>query len=664
MQPGRQKTPCARTARQQGGKVAKEFEPIKRQSIELGDVLPGTTADFMNLGRVLKEQGLQPDVLAYGTLKAAAYTSVVLDTQQEFGGEFIVKLMEVRGVRDADLMRAADLVQRARFGFGIKPGDMPDTLKYDSATANIPGIKVMANMERLLAVQGMGAQVGLEGTSFGTHFNIFLQHMALAMARRGMKSEAQAILKDLSISFDFFDQADNFKGIEAMAKKLEKLEQFKKSKYGEEGAVLVSEQLFGAEAGRPAMVIAAKGMEGYRRNVQIMRRLADLQTRLTEKNATLRNAWEAVTGTFTNFAATVGSIFAPELRQTFRMINNWIGGPMTRWVQANKGMILLGVKIVGSFVTMKLALLGAAWGFSFFIGGTIRSLVTLWRLGRAGGAFIKLMQLGGLGKGAMLLRLFGLGAQRAVAIAGWLGRAWAFTSSGALRLAGMLGRLAVLGGQALLRLGTVMLTTPFGWFVLGAIAVAGIAYLIYRNWDRIAPMFGRAWARIKAGFTSVVNWFKSLSATFAQLGADLINGLIRGVAGKMQVAKNAIVGVGQSIKGWFANTLGIKSPSRIFMGFDLNIGEGAALGILRSVPGVQKAVGRLSALNMSDALAGGRAALSRTAGMGGDGYNIHFAPHITVQGGGNAGQAAQLTMAELERMLQRVLQEQQRRRLA
>lgn len=101
------------------------------------------------------------------------------------------------------------------------------------------------------------------------------------------------------------------------------------------------------------------------------------------------------------------------------------------------------------------------------------------------------MQLGSLGKGAMLLRLFGLGAQRIATIAGWFGRTWAFTSKGALRLAGILGRLAVLGGQALLRLGTVMLTTPFGWFVLGAIVVADIACLIYRNWDRIGPMFGR-----------------------------------------------------------------------------------------------------------------------------------------------------------------------------
>lgn len=141
--------------------------------------------------------------------------------------------------------------------------------------------------------------------------------------------------------------------------------------------------------------------------------------------------------------------------------------------------------------------------------------------------------------------------------------------------------------------------------------------------------------RIQAGFRSALNWFKGLPATFAQLGADLINSLIRGMAGKLQAARNAIVGVEQSIKGWFANTLGIKSPSRV-LGFGLNIGEGAALGILRSVPGVQKAVGRLSALNMSGAVAGARAALSRAAGAGDGEYGIHFALHITIQGEGRA----------------------------
>lgn len=86
--------------------------------------------------------------------------------------------------------------------------------------------------------------------------------------------------------------------------------------------MLLSEQLFGTEAGRPAMFIGSKGMEGDRRNVQIMCRQADLQTRLAEKSATLCNAWEAVTGIFTNFAATVGSIFSPELWQIFKRIND------------------------------------------------------------------------------------------------------------------------------------------------------------------------------------------------------------------------------------------------------------------------------------------------------------------------------------------------------
>ena len=102
-----------------GGKVAKEFGDIKKQALELGDALPGTTADFMNLGRVLKEQGMSASVVAGGALKAAASMNVLLDMPQEFGGEFIAKMMEARGIEDKDLMKAADLSQRARFGFGM-----------------------------------------------------------------------------------------------------------------------------------------------------------------------------------------------------------------------------------------------------------------------------------------------------------------------------------------------------------------------------------------------------------------------------------------------------------------------------------------------------------------------------------------------------------------
>ena len=655
-----------------GGKVAKEFGEIKKQALALGDALPGTTADFMNLGRVLKEQGMSASVVAGGALKASAYMNVLLDTPQEFGGEFIAKLMEARGIADRDLLQAADLVQRARFGFGMKPTEMLDSMKYDAATTNILGIKGLGNTEKLLAVQGMGAQVGLEGASFGTNFSMFLQRMAkgpemVAQAKKGMKSEARAIVEELGITFDFFDKKGNFKGIDAMVKELEKLDQIKKSRFGEKGAMLVAEQMFGAEAGRPAMIIAEKGYDGYQKNIQTMREQADLQTRLAEKSATLQNAWESLTGTATNFAASIGEIFGPELRQGFTAMNQFIGGPMSKWVQANKENILLGVKIVGGFLAMKLAIGGAAFALSMFVGGPFRALRTGWTMLGAAKDLYTLMRLGGISRGVMLLRMFGMSAGGAVRMASLLGRAGSLIgrfASFATRLAGVLGGALVKGltlaGRAIFIMGRALLMNPIGLAVTG-IAVA--AFLIYKNWDKIGPWFKKAWDTVKTAFDSAWTWFKALPDKFLKLGSDIVDGLIAGLKAKWEALKTTVGGMADFVSGIFQRKQKINSPSRVFMGFGMNIGEGAALGILGSVPKVRQAVNKLSALKMSGALA----AAAQVAGvpahaMAAPGQvTIHFAPQITIQGGGNAQQTAQMTVAEMERMLKRVIAEQQRR---
>lgn len=639
-----------------GGKVAKEFGDIKKQALELGDALPGTTADFMNLGRVLKEQGMSASVVAGGALKASAYMNVLLDTPQEFGGEFIAKLMEARGIADRDLMQAADLVQRARFGFGMKPTDMLDSMKYDAATANILGIKGLGNTEKLLAVQGMGAQVGLEGASFGTNFSMFMQRMAkgpkmLADAKKGMKAEARAIVEDLGITFEFFDKKGNFKGIDAMVKELEKLDQIKKSKYGQEGALLVADQLFGAEAGRPAMIIAEKGYDGYQKNIQIMREQADLQTRIAEKSATLQNAWESLTGTATNFAASIGEIFGPELRQGFTAMNEFIGGPMSKWVQANKENILLGVKIVGGFLAMKLAIGGARLALSMFVGGPFRALRTGWAMFGAARGLFALMQLGGIGRAAMALRMLGVGAEAAAKWGPRLGQFWRLLATG-----------AAIASRAFFRFGIALFTTPIGWITLGIAAIAAGAYLIYKNWDKIGPWFTKAWNTVKSAFQTAWAWFKGLPDQFMQLGKDILNGIIAGITSRVDAVVTAIGSVASKLKAKFTGMLGIQSPSRVFASYGLNIGEGAALGILRGVPGVQRAVSKLSAITASGALATAAHAVGLPApGAGGGQLVIHFSPQITIQAGAGAQQTAQMTVAEMERMLKRVLAEQQRR---
>ena len=74
---------------------------------------------------------------------------------------------------------------------------------------------------------------------------------------------------------------------------------------------------------------------------------------------------------------------------------------------------------------------------------------------------------------------------------------WAVASHGATRLALAARGLAPalrLAGQAMLWVGRAMMANPIG---LAVTAIAGGAYLIYRNWDSVGPWFGRLFGSMK-----------------------------------------------------------------------------------------------------------------------------------------------------------------------
>ena len=83
-----------------------------------------------------------------------------------------------------------------------------------------------------------------------------------------------------------------------------------------------------------------------------------------------------------------------------------------------------------------------------------------------------------------------------------LGRIAAGAGKLGVSLGGGLFKGLGLAAKGIGMLGTVMLTTPVGWFIGGVAAVAGAAYLIYKNWDKVGPYFETAWDGITLPFRS------------------------------------------------------------------------------------------------------------------------------------------------------------------
>lgn len=93
---------------------------------------------------------------------------------------------------------------------------------------------------------------------------------------------------------------------------------------------------------------------------------------------------------------------------------------------------------------------------------------------------------------------------------------------GAVVLGPVITALAALT-SAMIAFGAALLLTPAGWFLLAAAAIAGVVYLIYRNWGRIVGFFQRIWDGIKAVWNSEqVRWLRDVLGAAFSGAAQLI----------------------------------------------------------------------------------------------------------------------------------------------
>ncbi|MBA7987773.1 phage tail tape measure protein [Enterobacter asburiae] len=456
-----------------------------------------------------------------------------------------------------------------------------------------------------------------------------------------------------------------------------------------------------------------QGWDKYQSNKQEMNTpsaMGTLDKDAAKQNDTLEGRWRRTQIGFNDSAISIGESLRPaliQLGETFIPIMNSVG----KWIAANPQLVSGTIQVIGALLAFKMATIGLKLGLNLLIS----PFVNVW-------------------KNAVLLRANWLRLSLALGEGGklrWLVTGFSTVAKGAGTLARVLGgglvRGLMLAGRAVLFIGRALLMNPIGLIITG---VAMAAYLIYRYWGPISAFFKRMWAQvtsafssawsgIKSAWSSVTGWFSGiwgsiktafnggivgigklimnwsplglfykafagvmswfgvdLPKNFTDFGGNLIAGLVNGIGNKLAAAKDTIVNFGNSISGWFKETLGIHSPSRVFMGFGDNIGQGAAIGLQRTTPLAALAGQRLATEMTPDVpripspeimAAGysGRGAATAGGGTSG-GIQVSFNPQFYLNGketAAPAGLAGALNMSlhELEKMLERLMAQKQRR---
>ncbi|WP_248915866.1 phage tail tape measure protein [Pseudomonas moorei] len=345
----------------------------------------------------------------------------------------------------------------------------------------------------------------------------------------------------------------------------------------------------------------------------------------------------------------VGSALLPALVDVTKAVVPLMQSFST-WAGKNPELIRGVVGLVGGLLVGKLAFIGLAYGANLMmspfvaLSTTITSvsakwtlLRSMWQMGKFTPLITGLTRVGAGLRG--VLRYSGL-FLRGISMA--FGAPLMMAARGGLLLGKVLGSTLLFGlklvGQTFLWLGRAMLMNPIGLLVTG-LAVA--AYLIYRYWEPIKGFFSGLWTEIKAGFSGglagilglivnfspvglfyrafagVVSYFGiELPGKFSEFGGMIISGLVNGISNALGAAKESVIGVGTSIKSWFTETLGIQSPSRVFMGYGANVSEGAAIGITGQSVLVRKAALDMAAATAVDFAPPNPAAVSLNKAMG------------------------------------------------
>lgn len=500
------------------GKVSSNFEKINKLATNLGDKLPGTTADFQDLMTMLVRQGMSAETILGGTGEAAAYLSVQLEMQPKQAAEFAAKMQDATRTTEKDMMGLMDVIQKG-FYAGVDPTNMLGAFKNLGSAMDTIKMKGLDGAKALAPFVAIFDQASMDGSASGNAMRKVLQ--------KGMKyGDIKATLNKLrkkgllrsNINLDFTNGKGEFGGFDKFFSELAKLKKLDTAE-----RIKVIEGVFGndAEVNQVVSTLIEKGKAGYEEFAAKMEKQADLRKRVDEQLGTLTNIWEATTGTFTNLLAEIGATIAPQLKQLSTKLGE-ITEKVKNWVKANPELTGTLMKIAVG-LTAVVGITGAlASAFSFL----------LFPIGRTA------LFLGSLGK----------------TIIGIIPNILAFSAA--------------------------LLTNPLTWIVAGIAAVIAAIVLLVKNWDVVkeafatgwnwlCELFNTGWENIKGFFASgiekitatISNWdplglfYKVFAQVLGWFGVDLPNSFSAFGSKIMSALGDGIFNTFDTIKTGIMNTV-------------------------------------------------------------------------------------------------------------
>jgi TP901 family phage tail tape measure protein len=448
------------------GAVRKEFGAISALATKLGNQLPGTTADFQNMMSTLIQQGMSAKAILGGLGEATAYLGVQMKMPYDQAAQFAAKLQDATGTAEKDMMGLMDTIQRSYY-LGVDSGNMLGAFTNLSPALSILRKKGLEASQVLAPLIVMADQAGMAGDAAGNAYRKIFQ---MSMDAGKVADANTGALKGTGIALQFSDGQGEFAGLDNLFTQLAKMR-----KLTTEQRLETLKGIYGddAETLQALNLMIDKGQDGYNETIKKMKAQADLQSRVNTQLGTLKNLWDAATGTFTNALVAFGEAVAPEVKT----LVTWIGELSERlgaWSKANPVLSNRLMKTVAAIAAVTAGAGALALAVAAILGPFAMMRFSAVTLG---------LKLPMLGSGLKLLMM-------------------------------PLNMLT----SGVIRLGIAIMTTPVGWIAAAIVALVAViavaAALIYKHWAPIKAFFQGVFEGLSAALGPVKALFEPLGPLF------------------------------------------------------------------------------------------------------------------------------------------------------
>ena len=659
-----------------------QFKEMGNDILKLTRTIPMAGEEIAAIVAAGGQSGVARENLL-GYAKDAATMGVAFDMAAGDAGEAMATMANVLGKPITEMAQFGDVINHLSDNANSKAKDIVNVITRVGSDTRMLGLSEKQSAALGSTFLSMGKAPELAAQAVKGMSSAFLQLKAGAHEKE---------LKQLGFTTKSFAAAMNKDAQGAISSFIEKVKKMPKDKQ-----YPLLAKVFGKQYADDVLLLAQNTGE-YNRQLGLLQEtdengnlkyIGSMQREFENRSNTTENKLIKLKSSLTEIATKIGNAFLPVITSFVENITPVIYG-ITEWVETNPQIMEWVLTIGGGIGAVVGGLLTLHSAFSFVTAGLLPFL----KLGKFLGGFLGNFLFSAISK----------------------------LSLGFGYLIGYILKGAMMFGKAIFMMSRALLTNPIGLLITG-IAVA--AYLIYDNWEKIGPWFSELWQTVSGAFSSawnsitnfcseawtnisnfftsgignitatildwsplglfqqvfstVLSWFGiDVPSKFSDFGKNMIDGLVNGIKNAWEGAKQIVSDLGEGIKGWFAEKLGIHSPSRVFKGYGVNVVEGLAIGMNKSIPMAEDASDNLSSavglngISHNTGLLTNYQPLNRAEVMSSvttqaQGITVHFNPTINVNGGDRNGvlnqveQGLKMSLSEFEMMLKRVLDQQQRR---